>query len=564
MSIVTTVPAVRNSSATSIPPQSTAYGALLSAFLTPIAVLILGFHPYAEDGGLYLAGVEYLLNPSLFPHMRQFVTAPLRYSAFAPCVASLTRHSGLSFDTVVFAIFLLCLWATIFAAWCIARECFASTREQVGATMVAALWLSLPVAGTSLMLIDPYLTARSLSTPLTLLAIACALRTCSAQRSADRPAVRRSFLMALLWIALAALFHPLMAGYGAVFVLSAVWIDLPGSRSRWVRALTLAGVGLLFATAIQVASATPSQAVTRVALTRSYWFLAQWEWFEILGLIAPLIILAIMLRSQRFQQFRPLARSAISVGAIAIAVSLAFARSSLHSFGVSHLQPLRVFQIIYFALLLALGACLARLVLRDVWWRWALAILILSAPLVFSARLVFAHSSHLELPAHRIIDADRNEWVAAFRWIRQNTPVDSFFALDANYISDPEEDAQSFRAISERSVLPDYSKDGGETAVNTELGEAWQRGVDAQRSLSTEDDLARHQALDPLGVNWMVLRSEAKTLSKCPYDNGTVKVCMLDDVRPRTLTKTEFDDEHSPDYGTRNGRNPDKGKRPVG
>ena len=45
--------------------------------------MILGYHPYAEDGGLYLAGVKYLLNPSLFPQMRQFVTAPLQYSALA-------------------------------------------------------------------------------------------------------------------------------------------------------------------------------------------------------------------------------------------------------------------------------------------------------------------------------------------------------------------------------------------------------------------------------------------------------------------------------------------------
>ena len=527
MSIVTTVPVLQNRRSAILRPRSTVHGAAFSLLLTPLSLLILGYHPYAEDGGLYLAGVEYLLTPSLFPHMRQFVTAPLHYSAFSPCIAFLALHSGLSFDTVIFASFAVCLWATIFAAWRIAKQCFLSTREQMGATLLVALWLSLPVAGTSLMLIDPYLTARSLSTPLVLLALASALGACEAQRAADTLTFRRRLGITVVWIALAAIFHPLMAGYGASFVLCAFWMESPQPRSRQLRALSLLGAGIALAAAIQLASPVASATIARVALTRSYWFMAEWEWFEILGLVAPLVILFAVIRSPQFSDLRPLARSSILIGITAVLISVCFARSGLTSFAVAHLQPLRVFQLIYFALLLALGGWFARIALHGNWSRWAVAVVVLSTPVMIPAWLVFPHSPHIELPLRHTGKSRTNQWVAAFDWIRQNTPQDAFFALDSNYISDPNEDAQSFRALAERSSLPDYSKDGGETAVNSELSEAWARGVDAQQTLSSESDLSRHRNLDPLGVTWMVLHSVATTSAICPYNNGTVKVCRL-------------------------------------
>ena len=86
-------------------------------------------------------GVKYLLNPTLFPHYRAFVTAPLTYSLFAPCMAFLIRHSGLAFEHVVFAFFVFCLFATIFSAGRIARICFsklpgAGGRYSPGCTLV--------------------------------------------------------------------------------------------------------------------------------------------------------------------------------------------------------------------------------------------------------------------------------------------------------------------------------------------------------------------------------------------------------------------------------------------
>ncbi len=530
MSIVTTLPATESSLAELRRSGGVFFGALVSALLTPLSLLVLGFHPYAEDGGLYLAGVKYVLNPSLFPHMRQFVTAPLHYSAFAPCTAFLIRNSGLSFDTVVFGFFLVCLWATIFAAWSIAEACFGSFQERIGATLLVALWISLPVAGTSLMLIDPYLTARSLSTPLVLFAIANALNAETTWKRAGAREAWSSLGCAALWLLFAGMFHPLMAGYGATLVIAILWIGAPRPRSKSVKTASLLLAGLLLAAAVQTHSPMPSAAITRVSLTRSYWFLAQWEWFEVLGLVAPLLILVATFRSRSFRRFRPAAISAITIGITAMAISVCFARTSLHSFGVAHLQPLRVFQVIYFLLFLAVGAWLARIVLRDVWWRWGIALLLLSAPVMIPAWLIFPHSAHIELPQSNPLERGPNQWVEAFRWIKRNTPVDALVALDADYISDPGEDAQGFRAIAERSMLPDYSKDGGETAVNPSLSEAWTVGVDAQQGLSRQDDTARLRTLRALGVTWIVLQSRAQTLSRCPYDNGTVKVCELNAI----------------------------------
>ena len=243
--------------------------------------------------------------------------------------------------------------------------------------------------------------------------------------------------------------------------------------------------------------------------------------------MAPLaILIAALIRPRSIRGFQPLARAAVTVGLTAVAISLCFAHSR-QVFGVSHLQPLRVFQLIYFTLLIGLGAGLARIVLRTIWWRWAAAVLCLSVPVMIPGWFVFPHSAHIERPMANSSDTMANRWMEAFRWIQRNTPVDALFAVDANYISDPNEDAQSFRAIAERSVLADYSKDGGEAAVNPALSDDWAHGVEAQQSLSTESDADRYSKLRGLGVTWIVLSSGARTLMQCPHDNGTVKVCKL-------------------------------------
>jgi len=137
----------------------------------------------------------------------------------------------------------------------------------------------------------------------------------------------------------------------------------------------------------------------------------------------------------------------------------------------------------------------------------------------------FPASPHVELPGREA--SSSSAWVQAFLWAKNHTPRDALFAMDAMYVNTDGEDSQNFRAIALRSALPDYSKDGGEASITPTLAEQWEQGAIAQRGLSTLGDVDRDERLQPFGVTWMVLHTNATTAHPCPYDNGTVKVCKL-------------------------------------
>ena len=99
-------------------------GLFVVSALTILAVAIHGYHPYAEDGGLYLAGIKRVLHPDLYPYWSGFTTAHLRFSLFAPIVASLVRASHLSLMVIMLVLYAVTIWATLFAAWQIAIRCF--------------------------------------------------------------------------------------------------------------------------------------------------------------------------------------------------------------------------------------------------------------------------------------------------------------------------------------------------------------------------------------------------------------------------------------------------------
>ena len=96
---------------------------LVTAALTVVALLIQGYHPYAEDGGLYLPGVLKLVNPELFPTWSGFVTAQSRYSFFAPAIAAVVRLTGVSVMVCFFCVYVLSIWGTLYAGWLIVFRC---------------------------------------------------------------------------------------------------------------------------------------------------------------------------------------------------------------------------------------------------------------------------------------------------------------------------------------------------------------------------------------------------------------------------------------------------------
>jgi hypothetical protein len=211
-------------------------------------------------------------------------------------------------------------------------------------------------------------------------------------------------------------------------------------------------------------------------------------------------------------------------------VAALFARTGMATHLVARMQPLRLFQTVYIVMTLALGATLGERVLQRRAMRWVVVFSALAAVMVMAERRTFPVSKHLELPYALSGDelADRgNPYQRAFAWIGRNTPKDAVFALDAEYITKPGEDAQSFRAIAERSVLPDFSKDGGVVTNKPELAAEWLQGQVAQARIDSEPDALRVAGLRPLGATWVVLERRAVTGFVCAYANEVVKVCRL-------------------------------------
>jgi hypothetical protein len=211
-------------------------------------------------------------------------------------------------------------------------------------------------------------------------------------------------------------------------------------------------------------------------------------------------------------------------------VAVLFARVGMATHLVARMQPLRIFQMVYVVMTLVVGAALGSRVLQRSAVRWVVVFSVLAAVMVVAERRTFPASRHLELPgalAEEDAAGQQNPYERAFAWIGGNTPRDAVFAVDSQYITKPGEDAQSFRAIAERSVLPDFSKDGGVVTNKPELAAEWLRGQVAQAELSGESDAKRLSLLRPLGVTWVVLERGAVTGFLCDYRNEAVKVCRL-------------------------------------
>jgi hypothetical protein len=505
------------------------FGLALVTLLTAFALAVHGYHPYAEDGGIYLSSVKRLLNPSLYPHWSEFVTEHQRFSLFAPIIAAIVRTSHVPLMTVWFLLYVASFWLTLFAAWLLVTRCYVAREASCGAVTLLAVWLTIPIAGTSLMLMDPYLSARSFSTPCSLFAMVGALDLL--HPTATRHLSRNSALALCLGsIAIAAILHPLMAAYalGCVLLLCCLLSSRNPVRIGGTAALCILAVAIAAILYWTAPAATPEY--TAVAMTRAYWFVGQWHWYEQFGLIGPLAILAAIGINRRQRQgdaARALALTGMVAGAVAILVAALFARTVSSSFLVARLQPLRIFQVIYLLMILAIGAELGQRFLQRKMLRWTVSVALLATITLYTGFLTFPNSAHIELPQSESTLQPRNQWEQAFIWGRNHTPVDAVFALDAHYVSLPGEDAQTFRAIAERSALADYSKDGGETAITPALTPAWLIGQAAQTGLNAATDAARIAALRPLGVGWIILPSTSRTSFVCDYANWAVKVCRL-------------------------------------
>ena len=361
---------------------------------------------------------------------------------------------------------------------------------------------------------DPYLTARSFSLPLTLVALAAAM-------------ARRWLLAALLVICLLPL-HPLMAIAGGMLITCYALI----SRRHWVLLTLLPVVSLSCCGLAAHFDSTPPTAAALAAVMlpgHSYLFLSSWRWYEISGLLLPLLLLffAFLRLPSQFTAARRVALAAFVAGATAWLCALWLVHPG-GSLLLARLQLLRVFAPVYSVGVLLLGGLLGEWCATRTRMLALQVVILLSAVALLTWQLTsYPSSAHIEWGGSE----PANLWEQGFFWVRQNTPVDARFALDSSYTLDPEEDVQGFRAAAERNALADSAKDSGLAVIFPALASEWLRQSTATRGLDRLNDAERQARLAPFGVTWIVLRSSSTTGLECPFQNSAMKVCRLNEPR---------------------------------
>lgn len=482
--------------------------------LGALAFALLGYHPYAEDGGLYAAAVTAHADPSLYPHDRVWAIAHTQHSVFPTALGTLVRMLHVAPAPVLLLLQAVSLCGLLLAAMHLARTCFPEENAW-SAGLVVAVCAGLPVAGTALYAVDPYVTARSLASPLLLLACSYALRG----------RWRRCLCCWLLSTGL----HPLMALWGGLALLLVfAFRSTRSKRSICIIAMACFSLALL----LSCLTAPTGAAARQVALTRTYWFPARWHAYEWFGAVAPpllLIVFARRLHATGRGAYVVLARASVATTALATLLALCFAQPDRSNLLLASLQPLRALHLIFLAFLATLGPLFRQLVPERQRWCGLLLLGALGAGTVSMQRSLFAHTRHIEWT----VATAGNDWQEAFLWCRTHTPQEARFALDADYANLPDEDTHSFRAIAQRSALPDGVKDAGVASVVPRLAPLWQAEVQPTRRLEQATDQQRQARLRPLGVEWIVLSTAAVTQLPCPFRNASAQVCRLrDDETP--------------------------------
>src|SRR4051794_21042150 len=118
----------------------------LTGFLT------MGYHPGAEDDGVYLAAVKAKLNPTLFPHDAAFFKLQMRATMFDTWMAGFVRTTHISIEWSELLWQAVAIVLMLWACGGIASRLVEETAARWAAVASVAAMLTLPVAGTALYL----------------------------------------------------------------------------------------------------------------------------------------------------------------------------------------------------------------------------------------------------------------------------------------------------------------------------------------------------------------------------------------------------------------------------
>jgi hypothetical protein len=484
---------------------------LCIAALTPCVLLIHGYHPFADDAGIYVAGIRKLLNPALYQPDAPFVMANTHLSVFAHLLAAVVQITHLPLTVVLLATHLASIYVFLLAIWSVACRVFSRAPERWFAVGFAAACFTLPAAGTALVLMDPYVTSRSFSTPLGLFAVAAVLE--------------RRWGLAALFVFLTGLMHPLMVLYIAALVLLYVLID----RFHTWAAIALGAAGVIAVGLVTFAtrdiSVSPAYIEAIHSHVRAFLFPWLWTWYEDFGLVAPLVLFALAAyHADAGGRVRKLCLACVVLGASSMLAAFLFVHSS-GPYLVARVQLLRAFHILYLLGVLLLGGWLGKVLAyrRSTFWILFILLAIASGGLFAAQRATYPLSAHIEWPGMR----PRNPWEQAYRWIREDTPSNAVFAANPGLVFLEGVDAQGFRATAQRSILADDKDQGVAAIVDPTVAAEWEAQRNAQLGIDQMSDQERITKLKPFGVTWLLLNSNAVTGFACPYENAVAKVCRI-------------------------------------
>jgi hypothetical protein len=475
---------------------------LVSLAITSGALLVHGYHPNSEDAAIYLPGVKKALHPELFPYNQQFFAAHAHLTAFPQIIAWSVKITHLSLYPTLLLWHFTSIFVLLLACWKLSEHCTNSIAGRWTAVGLVAALLTLPVAGTALYIMDQYVNPRNLSAFVGVLAIALVLES--------------KYALAGMVLMLGFAIHPFMTFFALVYCFLLVLM-----RSSDVRTVSMAS--FLPLSFLYPAS---SPAYHEVALSHPYHYLLRWHWYEWLGALGPLILFgwfSRLARSRGRRDLEAMCRTSLLLGALSIAA--AFALSAPERFEtLARIQPLRSFYVLYLLLLIFSGALAGEYLLKTQIWRWLILFGPMCTGMFMAQRGLFPESAHIEWPGAK----SRNDWVQAFEWTRNNTPLTALFALDPYHMRILGEDVNGFRAIAERSMLADAVKDSGAVSMFPALADEWLRQVNAQRGWKDfrADDYRRLR--NDFGVNWVVVQQPEMPGLDCPYRNRSVAVCRLD------------------------------------
>ena len=477
--------------------------------LTAAALAIHGYHLGVEDGEIYVPAAKKLLDPSLYPFASEFFLSHGRMSLFSSILAWSARLTHLSMDWTLIVWYVLSVFALLASCWLLVTVCFSSRHARWGAMLVLTAVLAMPATNTGLLLIDPYLTARSFSTPLTIFALATFLR--------------HRYALSGATMVLTALIHPQMVVY-VLFLCGVIW--LVERRQITVRGkgapVMAAFVGVL-PTGFRFVRATG--AYREALYSRDYFFLYNWEWYHWLGLLAPLAILAWFWKGNfrgTLPGFKLLSFALIPCGLLSIAAGALLCLPNFDMF--ARLQPLRTFHLITLIFVVFFAGIVCEYAAKKRPWVIAAISIPLAVGMYFVGQQTYPNSAHIELPS----TTSSNPWVNALLWIRNNTPKDAVFAVDSRYFKDEIGDVHGFRAVSERSALADYIKDGGVVSLFPNLADEWKQMTNATYGLNSFTVANfRYLKSEYPEITWTVIHGAAPMGMDCPYQQSGYSVCRL-------------------------------------